>query len=114
MHEGKDAATRQSRPCGLSASWSLGGIGLLLFLFGVGLQFWFLKLGGPRPHENLVPDIALTAFFLALLCWVVAPFLGKRPLWLKIGVALCLVTAWSVLGYLAHQLICWKCGIPPD
>jgi hypothetical protein len=84
----------------LSATRLLFGIGLALYLVGYFFQFWILKSvqRGAAVAEWPLKNGALCLLLMAPVCWVIAPFLSRYSLWMKIVLSVGLVIAWTFVG----------------
>jgi hypothetical protein len=82
--------------------------GAALFLIGYALQYMVMvriKRGGQ--DWDGWSDVNLGLLLLSLLCWVIAPFFCRCPLWLKVILSVLSVIVWAALGkvavFFAHQ-----------
>jgi hypothetical protein len=84
-----------------AARWLAAG-GAALFLVGYALHYVLMvriKRGGQDWKGS--SDVNFGIFSLGLLCWVIAPFFCRCPLWLKIILSVILVVVWAALGSVA-------------
>jgi hypothetical protein len=83
------------------ASYVLFLAGVVSYFLGAVLLFWqFETIKGIADLPKWLFDKSIWLLLLSLLCWMLAPFLSKHPLWMKIGLSVGLIVIWWLTGYL--------------
>src|SRR5262245_20193480 len=96
-------------------AYVLFAIGGVLGMVGFAIQVWFgwLSTRGRGSRIEHAGVEWLVAFPLAgLLCWVIAPFLTKFPIWAKIGLSVSAIVVWSLLGNFVTFVFFRVLGLP--